>query len=218
MRTTQINQKPSSNKQPSAKNLTPVQRKLLEESRNNPPAEKAFKERARSINEKKFLGNVFQKARDFIKTSSKDLKKNAKKIWRDIRIQAGRRKTPNTFRPGNLVAFQYNAKHKEKAYDRNPLVIMLGPSRTTKNLYLGLNLHWLPMNQRVGAATFFAELIKKKGEVTYDDVKPFLKKFQGSPILRSYYYTRVSKTVYEMDVEQYQVAAGLPSEQIIRGK
>jgi hypothetical protein len=205
-------------KQPNPSNLTDIQKRLLEATRGKQPAKREFQGRAKSINEKSFMSNVLQKTKDFLKKSTKSIKKDAKKIWRDLKISAGRRKTLNTFKPGNLVAFSYNPKNPEKTYDKKPLVLMLGPSRKKKNLYLGLNLHHMPLNQRVGAATFFMELLEKRnGQLTYDDVKPFLKKFQGSPILRSYYYSRVSKQVYEMSTEQYQVAAGMPSEQIIKG-
>ena len=193
-------------------------RKASEKSKTWQPPEEQFEGRARVINEKRnFLKNVISKSKDFIKNYSKEIKKNAKKVWKDIQIYSGRRKTPQTFMPGKLVAFNYNAKHKEKAYDKNPLVIMLGPSRKKKNLFLGLNIHWLPMSQRVALASFFLELRKKRNDkLTYDDIKPFLKKFEGHPVLRSYYYSRVSKKVYEMIDDQYLSAAAVPSEHIVR--
>jgi hypothetical protein len=170
------------------------------------------------VTERKFLQNVASKAKEFINKNLKSVKKNASKILKDIRVKGGRRKSTKTFEPGKMVMFKYNAKHKQLRHDKNPLVIMLGPSKLKKNLYLGLNIHHLPITQRVGAATFFAELVeKRKGKLTYDDVKPFIYKFNNTPILRSYYYTRVSKDVYEMDTQQYQVAAGLPTEKIVGG-
>jgi hypothetical protein len=97
---------------------------------------------------------------------------------------------------------------------------MLGPSRKHNGLYLGLNLHWMPMSERVSVAQFFLDLLEKRGgKLVYDDVKPFVKKYQNrkQPILRSYYYNRVSNKVYEMIDEQYLVAAAMPSEQIVKG-
>ena len=159
------------------------------------------------------------KAKDFLKKTAKDVKKNAKKIVKALKNETGQPKKQELFKPGTLVAFQYDAKHKQQKYDRNPLVLMLGPSKKTKGLYLGLNLHWLPMSDRVSIASFFAELLDKRGgELVYDDIKPFVKKFKGHPVLRSYFYNRVSKQMYPMNTEQYLVAAGVPSEKWMGGK
>jgi hypothetical protein len=166
-----------------------------------------------------WLKNAWSNAKDFIKKSAKKIKQNASKIIRTLKNETGTSKTKNTFKPGNLVAFQYDAKHKQNRYDKNPLAIILGPSQKTKGLYLGLNIHWMPMNERVALASFFVELLEKRnGELVYEDIKPFVKKFKGHPVLRSYYYNRVSKKVYEMDAEQYLLAAGLPTEKWMGGK
>ena len=165
-----------------------------------------------------WLKNAWSNAKNFIKKSAKKIKQNATKIIKALRNDTGTSKSKQTFKPGKLVAFNYNAKHKQKRYDKNPLVIMLGPSQRTKNLYIGLNMHWLPVNDRVAIASFFVELLQKRnGELTYDDIKPFLKKFKGHPVLRSYYYKGVSKKVYEMSPEQYLTAAALPTEKMVGG-
>jgi hypothetical protein len=168
---------------------------------------------------KNWLKNAWTNAKDFVKKSAKKVKQNASKIIRMLKDNTGTSKSKDTMKPGKLVAFNYDAKHKQKRYDKNPLVLMLGPSQRTKGLYLGLNIHWLPMNDRVSLASFFVELLEKRGgELTYDDIKPFVKKFKGHPVLRSYYYNRISKKVYEMIPEQYLTASALPSEKWMGGK
>ncbi len=176
----------------------------------------------RSIGESKKSGNwiknAWTNAKDFIKTKAKEIKRNASKIIKSLKNTTGTNKSKDSFIPGKLVAFQYDAKHKQKRYDKNPLVIMLGPSQKTKGLYLGLNMHWLPRDERVAIASFFVELLEKRGgELVYEDIKPFVRKFKGHPVLRSYYFNRVSNKVYEMSPEQYLTAAALPTEKMVGG-
>ena len=162
------------------------------------------------------IKTALKKAKDFIRKNYNTIKKNAKKIWREMKASSANKKTRKTFLPGNLVAFNYNAKHANKPYDKNPLVIMLGPSKKYKDLYLGLNIHWMKRNERVSVASFFLELReKRKGKLVYNDIKPFLKLYKGSPILRSYYYNRVSNKVYEMSEDMYLSAAAVPTEEIV---
>jgi hypothetical protein len=168
-----------------------------------------------------FIKNVFKKAKDFVKTKYKEIKKNAKKIIKSLKQTTGVKKTKDIINPGTLVAFQYDAKHKQNVYDRNPLIISLGPSKNHKGLFLGLNIHWMPLSERISVSQFFLDLLEKRnGKLTYDDVKPFIKKYQKrkQPILRSYYYNRVSNRVYKMDKEQYLTAAALPSEKWVGGR
>jgi hypothetical protein len=95
---------------------------------------------------------------------------------------------------------------------------MLGPSKKHKDLYLGLNLHWCDLSERVSLAQLVLDLREKNGgELTYDDVKSLVKMYQKrkQPILRSYYYNRVSKRVFEIDEKMFLTAAAIPSEEIV---
>ena len=177
------------------------------------------KQKANTQKSGNWLKNAWKNAKKFFKDEYKNIKKNAKKVWNNLKQTTGTNKTRKVFEAGNLVAFNYDAKHKQKKYDKNPLVIMLGPSRKYKDLYLGLNIHWIKNPQeRTAIASYFLELKNKRnGTLVYDDVKPWIKKYKDSPVLRSYYYNRVSKRVYQMEDEQYLVAAAIPSEKIVGG-
>jgi hypothetical protein len=59
---------------------------------------------------------------------------------------------------------------------------------------------------------------KNGGEVEYKDVKPIIKQFEGSPILRSYIYSRVSNTVIDIPPDQFLKFASLSFEDIQGGK
>ena len=143
------------------------------------------------------------------------IKKNAKKIFRDIKKEFMQPKSKSKFKAGNLIAMNYNAKDTTRKYDKTPLIICLGWSRNPKHMnshLFGLNLHWMPMKDRVMIASFFTELNDKKGGIQYNDIKPFLSKFKGSPVLRQYIYNNISGKVIVMPKDQFLVAASVPSE------
>ena len=143
------------------------------------------------------------------------IKKNAKKIFRDIKKEFMQPKSKSKFQAGNLIAMNYNAKDTTRKYDRTPLIICLGWSQNPKHRHthlFGLNLHWMPMKDRVMIASFFTELNDKKGGIEYKDIKPFMHKFKDSPVLRQYIYNNISGKVIVMPKDQFLVAASVPSE------
>ncbi len=163
-----------------------------------------------------FLKDVTKKTKGFFRQTYADIKKNASKIIKKIRKEFQGSKNSGNFLPGTMINFQYKAKDVTKRYDKVPLCIMLGPPKNPKlsNTHTyGINLHWLPLKERVGIATFLLELKQRNGgELTYDDVKPFLHKFKNSPVLRMYIIKNISSKVYEIDTEMFITAAALPSE------
>lgn len=173
----------------------------------------------RKLTEKNFIKSAMNKASDFIKDKAKNIKKSASKILRDIRKNAKTSKTRTNFEPGKLLNFQYNAKFKQNRYDAVPLVISLGAPKNPKlqrTHILGLNIHHLPLKDRVKIASFFVELNELRGgKLQYSDIKPFMHKFKGHPVLRMYIISRISDKVYEIENEMYLTAAAIPSEKMI---
>jgi hypothetical protein len=168
------------------------------------------------VNETSFFKRVTKRAKSFIKGAVKDIKKNAKKIFKQIKKEFMAAKSKDKFRAGRLIAMNYKAKDAKKKYDKAPLIICLGWSQN-KNLknthFYGLNLHWLPMKDRVAVATFFVELNKKRGgKLQWGDVKPFLHKFKGSQVLRMYIYNNVMGKVIDMPDDVFLTASAIPSE------
>jgi len=175
------------------------------------------------ISEANFLSNIVKKGKSFIKDKMNYIKKNAKKIFRDIKKEFMQPKSKSKFKAGNLIAFTYDAKFKDGTiWDKKPLIICLGWSQNPKHRnshFFGLNIHHLNMKERVMIASFFTELNDKKGGVQYNDIKPFMHKFSKSPrpVLRQYIYNRVAGKVIVMPKDQFLVAASIPSEVIMRG-
>jgi len=167
------------------------------------------------ITEKNFLSGVVSKAKSFIKDKVKSIKKNAKKLFAQIKKDFMQPKSKKKFQAGALIAMNYNAKDAKKKYDRTPLIICLGWSQNPKlknSHFYGLNLHWMPIKDRVFVASFFTDLNDKKGGIQYQDIKPFMQKFKGSPVLRMYIYNNVSGKVIVMPKEQFMTASAVPSE------
>ena len=170
------------------------------------------------IYEGDFIKTAASKVKDFFKNSYKKVKKKSKEIINHLKKEGSDKKSSKMIQPGAMSTFKYDAKDKQKKFDKQPLIISLGPSRVTKGNFLGLNLHHLPVKDRVSIASFFIELKKKRsGNLTYQDVKPFLSKFKGHPVLRQYIYRRVgSKVIYINDDELFLSSAAIDTAEWFR--
>jgi len=154
------------------------------------------------------LDKAIKRAKNFIKDTKKTLKTTKRDIVKDFKRKYTGKKQPSNFKPGKMLAFQYNAIDETKKFDKKPLVMSLGLSKDNKKHFYGINIHWMPENQRILLASLLTEMLEKKGgELDYNDVKPLLKKFEKSPILRRYAIRRVSPKVIEMPSDVYLRAA-----------
>jgi len=148
-----------------------------------------------------------KKAKDFLRAAKNTLKSIKKSIVKDKKKYTTK-KTASTFKPGNLLTFRYNALDQTKKFDKNPLIVCLGSPRDNSRHTLGLNLHWLPENQRVLLASLVIEMLEKNnGVLVYNDIKPLIQKFKGSPILRRYAIRRISNQVISMPQDMYLASA-----------
>lgn len=178
-----------------------------------------MKTKTTKIYEGKLIKNAIGNAKNWIKTKSKNIRKNAKKILNQIKKDFLGSKSPSNFKPGKMLAMNYRAKDATQRYDANPLIICLGPPQNPKlqrtHTY-GINMHWMPMNDRIALASFFTELNNKRnGSLTYQDVAPFISKFKGHKVLRMYIIKNIGNKVIELPAEQFLVAASIPSEKWI---
>lgn len=160
---------------------------------------------------KSILQNAFKQAKQFVKSLKKEPKKATKTFANYFKQKFGKKKVKDDFEPGSLITFRYDAKHKEHKFDKNPLVVSLGYSKKFgKNYFLGINLHWLPKSRRVLVASLIVEMLKdRNNKLEYDDIKPLLKIFEGTPMLRMYIIKRVSKKILRMPPETYKRAASI---------
>ena len=190
-----------------------VQKKqLIKDAKKSNIEKYGSKTTVQEIYEGNFIKNAVSKAKDFFKKKYKDIKRSAKNIVKHLRQNASDKKEwARVAKPGAMIQYKYNAKDKTKKFDKQPLIISLGPSKQNKGNYYGINIHWLPVKDRVSIASFFIELKKKrKGKLTYNDIKPFLSKFKNHPALRQYIFKRVgNRVIYINDDELFLAAAAI---------
>ena len=161
------------------------------------------------------LQKAYKSAKNFMKNLKKEKKDTNKKFAKEFGKTYGASKNRKSFEPGNLITFKYDAKHKQHKYDKHPLVVSLGYSKKFgKKYFLGLNLHWFPKSRRVMIASLIVEMLKDRdGVLTYEDVKPLMKMFKNTPMLRMYITKRVSKKVLQMPPDVYKRAASISYEE-----
>jgi len=158
--------------------------------------------------------NIFkkaaQKAKNFIKQAGKEIKTTKRDFVKQFKRKYTGKKKPSNFKPGQLITFTYNALDASKKFDKKPLVVSLGLSKNNNKHFLGLNVHWMPENQRVLLGSLIVEMLNKKnGKLDYEDIKPLIRKFEGKPILRRYAIRRVSPKVIELPQDVYLRACSI---------
>lgn len=83
-------------------------------------------------------------------------------------------------REGKIIWFEYDPKDTKHIWDRKPLVLVLGISRT---YMLGINLHWVNLHDRLVLVNLILSLnmnpkskkFKVPLEFTYGDLKSYMK-------------------------------------------
>lgn len=124
------------------------------------------------------------------------------------------------FNPGQMYLYAYDAKHKQTLpkWDSLPLVIML--ERRT-NSFLGLNLHYLSMNER---SVLLGKILQSnsyynkandtlKTTITYDDLKKSNNYFKGYEVcIKEYRYSNIRGKILPIDSHEWLYVILLPLE------
>lgn len=123
--------------------------------------------------------------------------------------------------PGNLIFTSYDAKDKERTYDRTPLVLIL---RVSRGYTLGLNFHWLPAMNRIYLVKTILDRNKanieagRPIEFSYKELKPLLKKLGYAPCIRLYINNRFAKRGVVIPPERLAEVSRLRAETFTQGK
>jgi hypothetical protein len=122
------------------------------------------------------------------------------------------------FLKGGLYFFYYNPKGKAELpyYDAFPLVLVLDRH---SDGFLGLNLHYLPVKQRIlllsklvaygGVYTEQDEL--KRVRITYDILQSTKRFKEFRPCLKKYLYHNVKSKMLAVQPDEWDVATMLPT-------
>lgn len=134
----------------------------------------------------------------------------------------GKNREINRFRIGGLFMFTYDPKGKDKLpyYDRFPLVI---PLEMYPDGFLGLNLHYLPVNYRIAFLDKLQDyaLLGAEGEllglrVSYDILKASRGLREFKPCLKRYLNLHVQSRLIGINPEEWDNAVLLPVQSFVK--
>jgi hypothetical protein len=163
----------------------------------------------------------------WLKSKIADLKKTnikANDISRTLVNDKSRyvNKEDNRFNLGGLYFFYYNPLTKRELpyYDIFPLVI---PIETYSDGFLGLNLHYLPLNYRVlflNKLKRFAVLDKnneiKRLQISYEILNASKKYKEFKPCIKRYHKTNIRSKIITVQPGEWDVAMALPVQQFVK--
>lgn len=124
------------------------------------------------------------------------------------------------FLKGGMYFFYYDPKLKKELpyYDSFPLVLVL---ERYPDGFLGLNLHYLPVNVRIkflsklasfGAITNDSDEIKRI-QITYDILSTASRFKEFRPCLKKYLYSHLSSRILAVQPNEWEAATYLPTQQ-----
>jgi len=126
----------------------------------------------------------------------------------------------NRFLMGGLYFFYYNPKTKDDLpyYDTFPLVLML---ERYPDGFLGLNLHYLPiqyrvsfLNKLIGYGAIYNEQDEiKRIRVTYDILNATRRFREFRPCLKRYLNTHIKSRILAVQPNEWDIATYLPIQQ-----
>jgi len=156
-------------------------------------------------------------SRDWFRKKASELRQG--RINRDQLMKEDPLERTNSYEPGDMVMFFYDAKTKDKLpyWDRFPLVILV--EGADKGFY-GLNLHYLPPVLR---AKFLDSLLDVTTNKSYDDKTRFdlsYKLLKGAakfkhfkPCFKKYLLSGVQSKFSKVLAPEWEIAAFLPTAQ-----
>lgn len=123
--------------------------------------------------------------------------------------------------PGHMFLFMYDAKHKDTLpyWDRFPVIF---PFYVEKDRFLGLNVHYLPLEMRVKLMdalfenTFSNDFSKEQRlRINYDILKSASKFKFFKPCVKEYLYSQVRSRFYLIDWKEWSTVAYLPLQRFV---
>lgn len=128
----------------------------------------------------------------------------------------------DTFEVGKMYLYHYDPKHRDTLpyYDTFPLIFLL---KRTKTGFTGLNLHYLPVEQRM---VFISNLMQKsvfdssgkldRLNIRYENLK-YVQEFQFfQPCFKQYLFSNIKSSIKLIPPEDWGFAAALPIETFLK--
>lgn len=149
------------------------------------------------------------------KTNPKQKQLDAAAARKVLKSLPKKKLTNKAIKTGVMLIYKYDAKDKTMIYDKTPCNIVLWRTRTHT---LCVALHWAPLGLREAIIDYIYSFNKnniknnKDLEISYKQMKPFLRKAGGIPIIRLYINSRMSKYGVIVPSEQMKIAAKYSNE------
>lgn len=154
------------------------------------------------------------------KESSEWFQKKVNEISRVDRNSLHRRQEPApNYLLGNMVMYFYKPKYEKQLpyWDKFPLVIIIDDA---KRGFMGLNLHYLPVDLRAKFLSHLLELTtdtnfdqKTRFAVTYDYLKGTREARYFKPCIKRYLTKHIQGNVALVQPDEWEIATFLPTEQ-----
>lgn len=144
----------------------------------------------------------------------------ALKLFKNLFQTKLRQFTAEDLNNHNMLFFRYDAKDKDKIWDKTPLIFVL---RRSRGYTLGLNLHWTPIPLRriliklIFKLNRFAIKNNQPIKVTYQQLKPILINGGFGPVIRLYINKRMSRNGLVIPSEFWLVASNVKAESFTGG-
>ncbi len=202
-------------------------------NRNNKPGRYADKTLQKKLNEFFFKRSELPYLYERIKNAGnieKDKLKNISTAWLQLKIKALRNnieipdndvlKDMSIFSTGGMYLYFYDAKYKQTLpkWDSLPLTIIL---EKRANGFLGLNLHYLPMDERsvllgkllVSNSVYNKSNNSLKININYDNLKKSNNYFKGYDVcIKEYLYSHIRSKILPIDSHEWLYTILLPLE------
>ena len=158
-----------------------------------------------------------KEARDWYRDQARGVAKSSIQEERLIR-QMGTERYENRFRLGHMYMFIYDPKHKDTLpyYDRFPLIF---PINKAKGGFLGMNLHYLPLQLRAKLMDSLYEVSSNdrydettKMRVSYDILNGASKYKEFKPTVKHYLASQVRTRLVYVNPTEWDIALFLPTE------
>lgn len=147
-----------------------------------------------------------------------------KEIMRNLVLNDVRRQKNQTVL-GKMYIYEYDAKHKDTLpiWDRYPLVFPIEPY---PDGFLGLNIHYLKLDQRKKFLAILEDYLHNKKYVKSTRLKLTYEMLQrskklstfGNPCIKRYLFTHIKSHFIEIPTIEWEMAAELPIELWVKKK
>lgn len=112
-------------------------------------------------------------------------------------------------KPGKLYVFKYFPEKKKNIYDSYPFIMALGPDKTKRNLFYGIDMHHMPYEMRLQIFEYIYDVfsyeidknIEKYNELKDSGKQDAIKEINTDLISKSPFNVDISPSIHRYDMK-----------------